>query len=97
MNTQCFGSPNVRCHLAVVRGLTEDPADAPGPFGVYLTATTHTMQRSVAGGADPIMETQDWNFAATSGERLQMHIKYERGVANKGNRAETKFHSAKKA
>ena len=65
MNTQCFGSPNVRCHLAVVRGLTEDPADAPGPFGVYLTATTHTMQRSVAGGADPIMETQDWNFAAT--------------------------------
>jgi len=81
--------------LAVVRGLTEDPADAPGPFGVYLTATTHTMQRSVAGGADPIMETQDWNFAATSGERLQMHIKYERGVANKGNPAETRFYSAK--
>src|SRR3981081_3459054 len=30
----------------VIGGLTEDPADAPGPFGVYLLATTHKMQRS---------------------------------------------------
>src|SRR2546425_283822 len=26
----------------VIGGLTEDPADAPGPFGNYLLATTHT-------------------------------------------------------
>ena len=25
----------------VIGGLTEDPADAPGPFGDYLLATTH--------------------------------------------------------
>ena len=28
----------------VIGGLTEDPADAPGPFGVYLQATTRTMR-----------------------------------------------------
>jgi len=77
----------------VIGGLTEDPADAPGPFGNYLPATTHTMQRSTAGGAGP--DSQDWVFVAASGERLEMHIKYERGAANKGNPNDTKFYSAK--
>ena len=80
----------------VIGGLTEDPADAPGPFGVYLLATTHTMQRSTSsGGTGPILDSQDWVFAAATGERLEMHIKYERGVGNKGNPSETKFYSAK--
>ncbi len=79
----------------VIGGLTEDPADAPGPFGNYLLATTHTMQRSSSSGTGPIIDSQDWVFAASSGERLEMHIKYERGVANRGNPAETKFYSAK--
>jgi hypothetical protein len=34
-------------------------------------------------------------FAAATGEHLELHIKYERGVANKGNPAEVKFYSAK--
>ena len=79
----------------VIGGLTEDPADAPGPFGVYLLATTHTMQRSSSSGAGPIRDSQDWVFAAATGEHLEMHITYERGVANKGNPAEVKFYSAK--
>jgi hypothetical protein len=79
----------------VIGGLTEDPADAPGPFGVYLPATTHTMQRSTSSGSGPIVDSQDWVFAAATGERLEMHIKYERGVANKGNPADTRFYSAK--
>jgi len=82
----------------VIGGLTEDPADAPGPFGNYLLATTHTMQRSTSmasGGAGPIIDSQDWVFTAATGERLEMHIKYERGVANKANPAEVKFYSAK--
>src|SRR5580698_273143 len=58
----------------VVGGLTEDPADAPGPFGVYLAATTHMMQRTTSNGAD----SQDWVFTAAGGERLELHIKYER-------------------
>lgn len=79
----------------VIGGLTEDPADAPGPFGVYLLATTHTMQRSTSSGSGPILDSQDWVFAAATGEHLEMHIKYERGVGNKGNPSETKFYSAK--
>lgn len=79
----------------VIGGLTEDPADAPGPFGNYLLATTHTMQKSVSSGMGPMMESQDWVFTAATGERLEMHIKFERGVANKGNPADTKFYSAK--
>jgi hypothetical protein len=82
----------------VIGGLTEDPADVPGPFGVYLLATTHSMARTTSSGssgAGPILESQDWVFAAASGEHLEMHIKYERGVGNKGNPAEVKFYSAK--
>jgi hypothetical protein len=79
----------------VIGGLTEDPADAPGPFGVYLPATTHTMQRSTSSGTGPIVDSQDWVFAASSGERLELHIKYEKGVGNKGNAADAKFYSAK--
>lgn len=86
------GGANVQL---VIGGLTEDPADAPGPFGVYLLAATHTMQRSTSSGAGPIIDTQDWVLAAATGERLEMHVKYERGVANKGNAADVKFYSAK--
>jgi hypothetical protein len=80
----------------VIGGLTEDAADAPGPFGVYLLATTHTMQRSTtSSGNGPILDSQDWVFAAGTGEHLELHIKYERGMGNKGNPSDTKFYSAK--
>jgi len=79
----------------VIGGLTDDPADAPGPFGVYLLATTHTMQRSTSSGAGPILDSQDWVFTAASGEHLELHIKYERGVGNRSNPTEVKFYSAK--
>jgi hypothetical protein len=75
----------------VIGGLSEDPADVPGPFGNYLLATTHTMARSTNG----VVDSQDWDFRAATGEHLEMHLKYERGVANKGNPADTKFYSAK--
>jgi hypothetical protein len=79
----------------VIGGLSEDPSDAPGPFGVYLVATTHTMQRSTSNGSGPILDSQDWVFGAATGEHLEMHIKYEKGVGNKGNPNDTKFYSAK--
>ncbi|HEY6346395.1 MAG TPA: hypothetical protein VIY49_33310 [Bryobacteraceae bacterium] len=80
----------------VIGGLTEDTADSPGPFGVYLAATTHQMARSTVNSSSlPILDSQDWTLAAAGGEHLEMHIKYERGVANKGNVADTKFYSAK--
>jgi hypothetical protein len=79
----------------VIGGLTEDANDAPGPFGVYLAATTHTMQRSTSSGAGPILDSQDWVFGAATGEHLELHIKYERGVGNKANPSDVKFYSAK--
>lgn len=79
----------------VIGGISEDPSDAPGPFGVYLPATTHKMERTTAESGGSVVDTQDWNLAAAGGEHLQMHIKYEKGVANKGNVADTKFYSAK--
>jgi len=86
------GGANVQL---VIGGLTEDPADAPGPFGVYLLATTHTVQRSTSNSSGPILDSQDWVLGAATGEHLEMHIKYQRGVANKGNPAEVRFYSAK--
>jgi hypothetical protein len=87
------GGTNVQI---VIGGLTEDPSDAPGPFSNYLVATTHTMQRSTtASGTGPLLDSQDWIFAAASGEHLEMHVKFERGVGNKGNPADVKFYSAK--
>src|SRR5262245_18177402 len=81
----------------VIGGLVGDPADAPGPFGVYIAATTtHTMTRSTStsDSGGPI-DSQDWVFHAPSGEHLELHIKYEHGSANKGNPSEGKFYSAK--
>jgi len=89
------GGANVQL---MIGGLTEDPADVPGPFGNYLLATTHTMRRtttSPATGAGPIIDTQDWDFAAATGERLQLHLVYEKGVANRGALNEVRFYSAK--
>lgn len=79
----------------VIGGLTEAPSDAPGPFGVYLAATTHMMRRSSTGGRGPVIEEQDWTFEAAGGEHLEMHIQFERGVGNKGNPSETRFYSAR--
>ncbi len=60
----------------LIHGLTADPKDAPGPFGVYQLATTHRME-----------------FAAASGERMEVHLKYERAAARKTSN-EVKFFSA---
>ena len=80
----------------VIGGLTDDPADVPGPFGNYLLATTHRMQRSTSSnGSGVVMDSQDWVFQAASGEHLQLHIEYEHGVGNRGNAADVKFYSAK--
>src|SRR5262245_59789852 len=49
----------------IIGGLTDDPTQVPGPFGNYLLATSHTMQRatvSPASGTGPTIDSQDWNF-----------------------------------
>ena len=79
----------------MIGGLTADPADVPGPFGNYLHATTSTAKRTTSGEGANVTETQDWVFQAASGEHLELHITFDRGVANRGNPSETKFYSAK--
>jgi hypothetical protein len=79
----------------IVGGLTADPADSPGPFGNYLHAKTATAKRVIAGEGANVTETQDWVFQAATGERLELHITFQRGVANRNQPSETKFYSAK--
>ena len=79
----------------VIGGLTEDPSDAPGPFGNYLLATTHTMKALTEFQGALALGTQDWVFGAATGEHLELHITYTPGVGDKRNLAEVKFYSAK--
>jgi hypothetical protein len=79
----------------IIGGLTEDPADAPGPFGLYLPAKTHEVQRSTSAVSGVQSDSQDWTFEAASGEHLELHIKFERGPVNRTNPVDVKFYSAK--
>jgi hypothetical protein len=64
----------------IIGGITADPADAPGPFGVYLPATVRRMERSYKVGAGSgVMGEETWDFQAAGGERLAVHVSYERG------------------
>lgn len=78
----------------VIDGITADPKDAPGPFGVYQAATDFRVDRSshsVPGS--PIQNEETWSFTAANGEHMELHLTYERGVARKVS-SETKFYSA---
>ena len=78
----------------IIGGLTADAKDVPGPFGVYQAATSHSMTRSFSAAAgQPIQGEENWSFTAASGEHMEAHVKYERGVARKIG-AEVKFFSA---
>jgi len=79
----------------VIGGLTEDPSDAPGPFGNYLPAKAHHVERSTSVVSNVQTDSQDWTFEAASGEHLEMHIKFERGPVNRTNPVDVKFYSAK--
>src|SRR4051812_21217404 len=78
----------------LIFGLTADAKDVPGPFGVYVHAGSHRVQRSTSlgTGEEPVTE-EHWEFAAPSGERLEVHLQYERGAARRISN-ETKFFSA---
>lgn len=70
----------------IIAGLTADNAAVPGPFGVYQHAVTADMDRSIETIDGKTIVEEDWDFAAATGERLQMHIKYERAATRPGGR-----------
>jgi hypothetical protein len=77
----------------IIDGVTADSRDVPGPFGVYKAAVSHRMERSTAAAAGaPIQTIENWDFTAANGEHMELHLKYERGVARKGG-GEIKFFS----
>src|ERR1051325_7245997 len=76
----------------VLAGITADPADAPGPFGVYVPASEHRMSRLIAVDSGATKTEEHWEFAAASGERMEVHLVYERRGAPKAA-AELKFFS----
>jgi hypothetical protein len=57
----------------IVAGMSDNPADVPGPFGVYLPATV-TMTRSTSNASGMLLDSQDWVFQAPTGERLELHV-----------------------
>jgi hypothetical protein len=76
----------------IIAGLTSDPKDAPGPFGNYELATTVRADRSLSATAKDALMEENWEFVTASGERLEVHLKYERAPARKGSN-EVKFFS----
>jgi hypothetical protein len=68
----------------IIYGLTENKADAPGAFGVYDHAATAKMNRTTTASDGALTGAEHWEFAAAGGERLEVHVEYERGPATKG-------------
>jgi hypothetical protein len=78
----------------LIFGLTTQAKDAPGPFGVYVHAPVESMRRASEGGGDkPVITEERWSFAAKSGERIELDLKYERGTARRSTQ-ETRFFSS---
>jgi hypothetical protein len=78
----------------IIDGVTADAKDAPGPFGVYQAATNYRVERATrAIPGQPIQNEETWDFTAASGEHMELHLTYERGVARKVS-SEVKFYSA---
>jgi len=78
----------------IVDGITADPKQAPGPFGLYQAAASYHVDRSThANAGQPIENEDNWDFTAADGEHLALHLTYERGVARKLG-ADVKFFSA---
>ncbi len=74
----------------IIHGLTESAADAPGAFGVYQHASTAKMSRTHSAAGGVTSGSENWEFAAASGEHMSLQVEYVRGPARKGA-AEVKF------
>jgi hypothetical protein len=67
----------------IVSGIS---AEGAGAYGVYLTASAARLERTVTGDADQQSRvTETWAFAATSGERIDLHVVYRRAPVAKSH------------
>ena len=75
----------------VVKGLSPE---GPGAYGVNLTAVVSTVTRSFTAQAEEGGRAEEqWQFAAASGERIELQVAYRRALAVKSH-VETKLRSA---
>ena len=67
----------------IVAGLSPEGA---GAYGAYQTALVSRVDRSTSGRAEePGRAQEDWEFAAASGERIELRLSYRRAAAVKGH------------
>lgn len=84
--------PNNTVAQMLIYGMTSDPKEAPGPFGVYQLATTHRMERSTT-AAPQAQASEQWELTSGSGEHMELALKYDRGIGRRASN-ETKFFSS---
>lgn len=70
----------------IISGLSPEGA---GAYGVYLTASTASVERTVSGDGEGFATVREaWTFAAASGERVELRVSYRRAAPTR-SRAET--------
>jgi hypothetical protein len=75
----------------ILGGLVSDPKQAPGAFGNYMHATTAKVTRTYAATNGATMGEENWEFVAANGERIETHLKYERGPGRRNPTSDTRF------
>jgi len=75
----------------IINGLVSSAKEAPGPFGNYVQAMTAKASRSFTTANDVTHGEENWEFVGLNGERLEVHLKYERAPARRNPTTETKF------
>jgi hypothetical protein len=72
-----------QANTLIVGGLSPEGA---GAYGVYLTASSATLERTVRGDAEQQARVQEsWAFAAGSGERVELRVAYRRGPVTRSH------------
>ncbi len=67
----------------IISGLSPEGA---GAYGVYLAASTATLERTTSGDAEAAATVREaWTFAATTGERVELRVAYTRGPATRSH------------
>ena len=75
----------------IINGLVSDAKEAPGPFGNYVHAASTKISRAFNTQNGVTTGEENWEFIAPNGERLEVHLKYERGAARRNPTTDTKF------
>jgi hypothetical protein len=75
----------------IINGLVSDAKEAPGAFGTYVPATSVKAGRAFSTQNGVTTGEENWEFVAGNGQRMEVHLKYERGAARKNPTAEVKF------